>query len=342
MIFNEICNNIIEIGVLEVQNEMASFIDYSNYMSYICESTNTTDNNKKNIIKRAFDAIKRMIDKLIEKIQSLFKGNNTSSIDKAINNLKKTDKGKAALSQKREFKVFKNTEKFDKETAQRLMKAKSVDEIERIMSSYRKQRNSTIKVVSIAIGSVATITAAAYIARLKRLNNDINKILRRTTQSILGYQNEAIYNEEKANRYKKDYNNLKKTSDERIKTLNKKLHDTETKLSKTEIELINTRNNLIDKLYDSNRRLGTISFDKKILERDYERLSKRNMENKSIINKLVKSLCEIYTNQAKTIAEDANQQYKFYNSIMKISDTRVVDEDLINVLSNIDDVKKWE
>ena len=46
MFFNEICDDIIEIGMLEFYNEMATYNDYLVYESYFSEASDT-DNKKK-------------------------------------------------------------------------------------------------------------------------------------------------------------------------------------------------------------------------------------------------------------------------------------------------------
>ena len=304
MIFNEICNNIIEIGMLEFQNEMASFSDYSLYTSYLTEATASNYNKKKNILSRAFDTIIRMFNKLAEKIQSFFNGGKSKDVDDAINNLKKTSDGKAMLSKKREFKVFKNTKKLDSETAKRLMKAKSLDEIERIMSSYRKQRNSTIKVVSIAIGSVAAISAMKYVLLLK---DEIRKAIDNAETYKKLFNDSAVV---EVDLEEKNYN-LRRYG-EYMLNKSEDRHKKATEHIKNMKKTLDIRNKEVESLY--------IKLDE---------LSKKKAE----------AFSEVSKNQAHTITEEAKQQINIYNYIMKVSNADINNKDYRNVFTNIGDIQ---
>ena len=283
MIFNEICNNIIETGMLEFQNEMASFSDYSLYTSYLIEATASNDNKKKNILVRAFDAIIRMFTKLGEKIQSLFSGREATAIDNAVSNLKKLNQGKNALSQKREFKVFKNTKKLDNETAERLLRAKSTDEIERIMKSYRKQRNATIKIVSVAIGTVAAISTAKYISHIR---NEIKDVTNRTE------------------RYKKS-----------IVTLTNKLDFERYKSSKAEEKHKKATNHIRNSSNTMKAQKELLNYKDTVIKRQEQTISNLNANITEITNdfqkKLSEALSEVSKNQAQTIKGVKNQDFNY-------------------------------
>ena len=224
MIFKEICDNIIEIGMLEVSNEMATFADYSIYESYFTEASESSGSKKKNIIVRAFEALINMFTKLGEKIASLFKGDKGTYIENAVNNLKTTSEGKAKLSKKINFTSFTNTKKFDKETADRLMAAKSTEEIERIMTSYRKQRNTKLKVAAVAIGTVATVFISRHMKGLKSEIDTTSKQLKKYQDSLasLTRKHESMMsrNKEKSRRAGEHIKNLKQTVSKQQHTMN--------------------------------------------------------------------------------------------------------------------------
>ena len=312
MIFNEICNNIIETGMLEFQNEMASFSDYSLYTGYLTEATASSDNKKKNILVRAFDAIIRMFTKLGEKIQSLFSGREATAIDNAVSNLKKSNQGKNALSKKREFKVFKNTKKLDSETAERLLKAKSTDEIERIMKSYRKQRNATIKIVSVAIGAVAAISTAKYISHI---NSEIKDVTNR------------------AERYKKT-----------IATLTKKLDFERYKSSKAEEKHKKATNHIRNASNIMKAQKEFLNYKDTVIKRQEQTISNLNANITEISNdfqkKLSEALGEVSKNQAQTIKEEATQQKNFYSYVMKLSKASVKNKDFDYDIPTASDISK--
>ena len=306
------CDYIIEIGMLEFQNEMASFSDYSLCTGYLTEATTSSDNKKKNILVRAFDSIIRMFTKLGEKIQSLFSGREATAIDNAVNNLKNLNQGKNVLSQKREFKVFKKTKKLDSETAERLLRAKSTDEIERIMKSYRKQRNATIKIVSVAIGAVAAISTAKYISHINSEIKDLTDRTERYKKSIVTFANKLEaerYKTSKAEEKHRKATNHIRTTSKTIKAQKELINYKDTVIKRQE-QTINNLNNNITEI--------TNNFQKKLSE----------------------ALSEVSKNQAQTIKEEATQQKNFYSYIMKLSKASVKNKDFNYDSPTANDISK--
>lgn len=114
----------------------------------------------KNFFKKIYDAIKNIIDKVKKTITDLF---NRETVEKKIEQVEEVIKKEPEVGKiEIKHKDYKKLKKLNDEVKFEIVKAGTVDELDKKMKKYRNQRNALIGGSALVVGTVATVCAFVF------------------------------------------------------------------------------------------------------------------------------------------------------------------------------------
>jgi hypothetical protein len=289
--------NILHIAELETEvgyMELADMLSNSFAKEEIIFLEDGNSVNKGNFITRAIAKVKQIGENLKKRITEFFMGkklkNKADAIDKAVENNPELKNKKVQVLD------TKDRDKLTMDTVNKVDKAKTSDEVTKIMEDYKRKRN---KIIAAASVSVLTVVAfSAYIVRGK--NKEIQKANQNTATVV-----------NKLEKTKHEYDTIESTSvkddsNEKIRSLQNELIGEKENNVKLQKELNQYKSNAVNSKYNK-------EYTQKIIDQYERKMEDARVPIQNITTTLMRKV-SAYTTLSKDQQNDLLEGLQSINS----------------------------